>query len=481
MMEHIAFFPNTSSAGNSAPSDMLANLAALGAEAADGISFDALMSAQISTEAGAASSSAATQAAPQAGSFEDVSVILQLLRVAQSEAAPQGPDAATLTSSPNGALDNPEGEAALPSAPISPATPQADIAPNPAPHPLLMAQMQMPRAAKADALMASSEVKEIAEQKPEAAVLAPDTNLETSAPVTESESAAPLLALPTMPATAAATPAVSALAFAAAQLQADHTPASSRESNEAELAASLGSRAAPEHHPKPAATLTPLPKMVAPDMAASTDLITDIPSRTAAMPREFIAPAALPTAPVTATNSPAPDNMASLSGLLSVNAPIAAESVQQGKQSVVDFGERLLEIGNDDAWIDQLAKDIAATKSSAGNISFRLMPANLGRIDVAMLQNDQGVSVHVDAQNETAASLVAASQVRLVEELRQQGVRVNHTEVTHTANEAGRQAGQEQGRGQNPAAAPFIETAPEFFSDGPKDKKGDALPKGRYA
>lgn len=204
------------------------------------------------------------------------------------------------------------------------------------------------------------------------------------------------------------------------------------------------------------------------------------------------ATAVSPTLSAEITASAAPTNSAVSSAasldaqpqlpmLLSSAASASAPLVQQAKEVVMDVSEHLLDMRHDDLWIDQLAKDIAATKSPDGHIRFRLMPAHLGRIDVAMLQNDQGVSVRVDAENESAASLVAASQVRLVEELRQQGVRVNHTEVTYTPNEAGRHAGQEQERGQNPAHMPFFESAAEFSPDGKNDQKDGAEPKGRYA
>src|SRR3546814_18705574 len=48
------------------------------------------------------------------------------------------------------------------------------------------------------------------------------------------------------------------------------------------------------------------------------------------------------------------------------------------------------------------------------------------------------VSVRLDTQHEATATIVHAAQGKLVEDLRQQGVRVAGTEVTCTPNEAGR-------------------------------------------
>jgi flagellar hook-length control protein FliK len=85
------------------------------------------------------------------------------------------------------------------------------------------------------------------------------------------------------------------------------------------------------------------------------------------------------------------------------------------------IAERVLDMESDGAWIDQLARDIAATKSDSGDISFRLMPKHLGRLDVAMQMGDEGVSLKMDTRHEATATIVTAAQGRLVEELRQQG------------------------------------------------------------
>src|SRR3546814_14388899 len=66
------------------------------------------------------------------------------------------------------------------------------------------------------------------------------------------------------------------------------------------------------------------------------------------------------------------------------------------------------------------------------------MPRHLGRLDVAMTRGDEGVSVRLDTQHEATATIVHAAQGKLVEDLRQQGVRVAGTEVTCTPNETGR-------------------------------------------
>ncbi len=142
--------------------------------------------------------------------------------------------------------------------------------------------------------------------------------------------------------------------------------------------------------------------------------------------------------------------------------------------------ERVLDMDSDGAWIDQLARDIAATKSDSGDISFRLMPRHLGRLDVAMQMGDDGVALKMDTHHEATATIVTAAQGRLVDELRQQGVRVTGAEVTCTPGETGRQSSsQGQGRAAAQDTAHLIETAIERAE--PRDEDRAAERRGRFA
>jgi flagellar hook-length control protein FliK len=148
----------------------------------------------------------------------------------------------------------------------------------------------------------------------------------------------------------------------------------------------------------------------------------------------------------------------------------------------VTVAERILDLASDGAWIDQLAHDIAATKSDSGDISFRLMPRHLGRLDVAMRMGDEGVALKLDTQHEATATIVTAAQGRLVEDLRQQGVRVTGSEVTCTPGDTGRQMqGQAQGQGRTaaPDASHLIETANERAA--PRAAEAVADRRGRFA
>ena len=205
-----------------------------------------------------------------------------------------------------------------------------------------------------------------------------------------------------------------------------------------------------------------------------------------------------PAAPVAARPR---DASAPLPILTGAEAPIAkpvdaapsmtilfAQPAAQGTAMTADaaapvvLAERVLDMDSDGAWIDQLARDIAATNSDSGDISFRLMPRHLGRLDVAMRMEGEGVALKMDTHHEATATIVTAAQGRLVEELRQQGVRVAGAEVTCTPGETGRQSpGQNQGQGR--AAAPdtahLIETATERAE--PRDEARAADRRGRFA
>src|SRR3546814_13850688 len=84
-------------------------------------------------------------------------------------------------------------------------------------------------------------------------------------------------------------------------------------------------------------------------------------------------------------------------------------------------------------------RDIAATKSDSGDISFRLMPRHLGRLDVAMRMEGEGVSLKMDTHHAATATIVTAAQGRLVEELHQQCVPVAGAELNSNPSESGRQ------------------------------------------
>lgn len=126
------------------------------------------------------------------------------------------------------------------------------------------------------------------------------------------------------------------------------------------------------------------------------------------------------------------------------NAPIIATANSVAIQPVTDFAvllassilpetaavDRHLDLARGDAWIDDLARDIAASGVRGGHLKFALAPETLGRLDVEVRRGGDGLSIHMAARNETARDVLSAAQSRLIEEIRAQGVRVVGSDVS---------------------------------------------------
>lgn len=232
--------------------------------------------------------------------------------------------------------------------------------------------------------------------------------------------------------------------------------------------------------PAAAASVTPKP-------AKSDQATASVATRSDEAPVPAGAARARDTAPplpgVTPTTIEAPTTKAApADGGASMSVAFAQHTAQGA--AVIDMAkpvimtERTLDMTSDDTWIGQLAADIAATKSRDGDISFRLTPRHLGRLDVAMQLGDEGVSLKLETQHEATATIVTAAQGRLIEDLRQQGVRVTGTEVTCTPDQTGRQS-QGQGRASAQDAAHLIETAADRADT--RDDRPAAERRGRFA
>jgi flagellar hook-length control protein FliK len=289
---------------------------------------------------------------------------------------------------------------------------------------------------------------------------------------------APVAATPTAPVSlpaaadmhAAAVPAPAAVAMTP-RLAVAARPAAERPADSKSVAADI----APS---QPVAARMPADKAAKGEPAAATPhreegAAPSVQATAAAKPRELPAVAIAAAEPRAA--KPAFDAGAAVTVLfnqpeLQGATPLAAAA------KAAPVAERVIDMTSDDQWIAQLAADIAATKSDRGDISFRLVPRHLGRLDVSMLSGDDGVSLKLDTQHEATATIVSAAQPRLVEDLRQQGVRVAGAEVTCTPGETGRQSQQGQGRAAQADASHLIETATDRA-----DRRGDSLTDERAA
>ncbi len=103
----------------------------------------------------------------------------------------------------------------------------------------------------------------------------------------------------------------------------------------------------------------------------------------------------------------------------------------QPSNTVVD---RHLDLARGDAWLNDLASDIAATATNGGRLNFGLAPETLGRMNVEIHQSAAGVNIHMTTTTEAARDMLAAAQPRIVDEIRAQGVRVAGTQVSTDAS-----------------------------------------------
>lgn len=115
-----------------------------------------------------------------------------------------------------------------------------------------------------------------------------------------------------------------------------------------------------------------------------------------------------------------------------------------------------LDLAHDGAWLDRLARDIAASADKDGRMRFQLNPERLGSLHVEIAPGANGASVRFTAESEAARALIADAQPQLVAEARAQGMRIADTQVDLSNQNGGRgdasafaQAQQQQQQQQN--------------------------------
>ena len=146
---------------------------------------------------------------------------------------------------------------------------------------------------------------------------------------------------------------------------------------------------------------------------------------------------------------------------------------------VAQVTERVLDVARGNAWLGQLASDIIAAQDSERDLTFRLMPPQLGQLDVRIETQDAGLDLRFGAQTEEATRLVAAAQSRLVEELRGQGVRVAGSEVSTSSGQQGSGFGSGFGSGSGGQRQPH--TPQPDYRPHHSAKPGRFAQNGRFA
>lgn len=158
---------------------------------------------------------------------------------------------------------------------------------------------------------------------------------------------------------------------------------------------------------------------------------------------------------------------------ISPTASEPAVSKNAPASSVDVMVDRQLDLVRNERWLGELAHDIANTSGDNNRLSFRLMPHQLGRLDVDVVRSHNGLSLAIHTASDSAQAILSAAQPRLVDEMRAQGLKLNDTQMfsgdpRHSPGHDG------QWR-----PAPLIETFTAFTEtvDVPETEQRD----GRYA
>lgn len=150
-------------------------------------------------------------------------------------------------------------------------------------------------------------------------------------------------------------------------------------------------------------------------------------------------------------------------------APVAATPVTL-TDMVID---RQLDLVRSEQWLGELAHDIASTSGDNNRLSFRLMPHQLGRLDVDVTRSHNGLSLTIHTESDSAQAILSAAQPRLADEIRAQGLKLADTQMFSG------DARHSSGNDGYPHPAPLIETFTTFTDtvDEPEPEQRD----GRYA
>lgn len=137
-----------------------------------------------------------------------------------------------------------------------------------------------------------------------------------------------------------------------------------------------------------------------------------------------------------------------------------------------------LDLARDSQWIDQLARDIVAVAGQDGKLRFGLSPSNLGQLEVSVETKQDGINIHMQASTEAAARIFAAEQPKLVEELRQSGVRVTNSDLLGGQQMQGQR---DQSRPQNSAGQASAQLTSNLNSNRTSTHNQNTSRNGRFA
>jgi len=125
------------------------------------------------------------------------------------------------------------------------------------------------------------------------------------------------------------------------------------------------------------------------------------------------------------------DSSASPLVLTSLAAPAARPiTAADGNVVLAEASAAPLDLSPDLAFLDRLSAEISDMAREGGKLHFRLTPAHLGRLDIAVEAQGDTVSVHMQTQSPEAKSILTDAQSGLTQDLAARGLRLTETTVT---------------------------------------------------
>ncbi|HKX22093.1 MAG TPA: flagellar hook-length control protein FliK [Rhizorhapis sp.] len=136
-----------------------------------------------------------------------------------------------------------------------------------------------------------------------------------------------------------------------------------------------------------------------------------------------------------AVDAPPPLAASPAAPFIDVAVPLA-QAVPAADTAAI-LGEQVIDMGVEGQWIDRMAREIADVAAGTGRASFTLNPENLGKLQVEILQKDEGANVRLLAETDAAASALHQGRQQLQQDARLQAVRIVDVQVERQTMERG--------------------------------------------
>ena len=213
----------------------------------------------------------------------------------------------------------------------------------------------------------------------------------------------------------------------------------------------------------------PLPRKKSDDITSATPVIDAPRARPDGLTRFKAAePEKLIALPPLKLDMASP-NTDSFQTRFSVNAAPSAPLTPDLSVSTPVVHLKQLVVAQDREWIAMLTQDIVSNAARDNHLKFTLIPEHLGQLDVALTTDNGKVDVRLEASTAAAAQIISADQYRLIEDLRQSGLKLGQFEMSNRQNGNGQQKAPTPERQNAETTSPIMQP------------KASAKARGRFA